>query len=322
MEDRILKFVARYYKAGQFDVNRAFARFIDNAGIQMPEGGVPRLAGRRRTLFAMMPVAAVLALFVTGMVLMRPGWEEYRAIDVAQKFTLPDSSVVFLAPSSELKFRNRSNARMAIMSSGKVYFNVHRDESAPFSIDAGNGFVRVLGTQFQVSRNDASVRVDVSSGKVLFAAGHHPSGHPNRSHPAQADPSCHLDQADTSCHLDQADPSCHLDQAKRVERSTPSPVILTAGMSAVLNAESPAPQIVEQRSGNFATWATQEFTFNGTPLEKVVAELSEYYRKDIKVTSSDDWKTKCLTASFAADDIREILSIISSALDVDMEIKP
>ena len=308
MEDRILKFVARYYKAGQFDVNRAFARFIDNAGIQMPEGGVPRLAGRRRTLFAMMPVAAALALFVTGMVLMRPGWEEYRAIDVAQKFTLPDSSVVFLAPGSELKFRNRSNARMAIMSSGKVYFNVHRDESAPFSIDAGNGFVRVLGTQFQVSRNDASVRVDVSSGKVLFAA-----KHPNRSHPAQAD---------TSCHLDQADPSCHLDQAKRVERSTPSPVILTAGMSAVLNAESPAPQIVEQRSGNFATWATQEFTFNGTPLEKVVAELSEYYRKDIKVTSSDDWKTKCLTASFAAGDIREILSIISSALDVDMEIKP
>ena len=308
MEDRILKFVARYYKAGQFDVNRAFARFIDNAGIQMPEGGVPRLAGRRRTLFAMMPVAAVLALFVTGMVLMRPGWEEYRAIDVAQKFTLPDSSVVFLAPGSELKFRNRSNARMAIMSSGKVYFNVHRDESAPFSIDAGNGFVRVLGTQFQVSRNDASVRVDVSSGKVLFAA-----KHPNRSHPAQAD---------TSCHLDQADPSCHLDQAKRVERSTPSPVILTAGMSAILYEESAVPQIVEQRSGNFATWATQEFTFNGTPLEKVVAELSEYYRKDIKVTSSDDWKTKCLTASFAAGDIREILSIISSALDVDMEIKP
>ena len=299
MEDRNLKFVARYYKAGQFDVNRAFARFIDNAGIQMPEGSVPRVAGRRRTLFAMMPVSAALALFVTGMVLMRPGWEEYRAIDVAQKFTLPDSSVVFLAPCSELKFRNRSNARMAIMSYGKVYFNVHRDESAPFSIDAGNGFVRVLGTQFQISRNDASVRVDVSSGKVLFAA-----KHPNRSHPAQADP------------------SCHLDQAKRVERSTPSPVILTAGMSAVLNAESTAPQIVEQRSGNFATWATQEFTFNGTPLEKVVAELSEYYQKDIKVTSSDDWKTKCLTASFAAGDIREILSIISSALDVDMEIKP
>ena len=303
-----MKFVARYYKAGRLDIDRAFARFVNNAGIQMPGGGVPRLAGRRRTLFAMMPVAAALALFVTGMVLMRPGWEEYRAIDVAQKFTLPDSSVVFLAPGSELKFRNRSNARMAIMSSGKVYFNVHRDESAPFSIDAGNGFVRVLGTQFQVSRNDASVRVDVSSGKVLFAA-----KHPNRSHPAQAD---------TSCHLDQADPSCHLDQAKRVERSTPSPVILTAGMSAILYEESAVPQIVEQRSGNFATWATQEFTFNGTPLEKVVAELSEYYRKDIKVTSSDDWKTKCLTASFAADDIQTILALISSALDVEMVITP
>ena len=197
---------------------------------------------------------------------------------------------------------------MAIMSYGKVYFNVHRDESAPFSIDAGNGFVRVLGTQFQISRNDASVRVDVSSGKVLFAA-----KHPNRSHPAQADPSCHLDQAD---------PSCHLDQAKRVERSTPSPVILTAGMSAILYEEFAVPQIVEQETMNFATWATQEFIYDNTPLEDVVAELSVYYGKEIIVKSPGDWKTKCLTASFAADDIREILSIISSALDVDMEIKP
>ncbi|MGM9739512.1 MAG: FecR family protein [Candidatus Cryptobacteroides sp.] len=313
MEDRILKFVARYYKAGRLDIDRAFARFVNNAGIQMPEGSVPRLAGRRRTLFAMMPVAAALALFVSGMVLMRPGWEEYRAIDVAQKFTLPDSSVVFLAPGSELKFRNRSNARMARMSNGKVYFNVHRNESVPFSIDAGNGFVRVLGTQFQVSRNDASIRVDVSSGKVLFAAGHNPDGQPNRSHPDQADPSCHLDQAV---------PSCHLDQAKRVERSTPSPVILTAGISAILDAGSPVPQIVEQGSGNFATWATQEFIFDNTPLEDVVAELSEFYGKEIIVNSPGDWKTKCLTASFAADDIQVILSIISSALDVDMEIKP
>lgn len=304
MEDRILKFVARYYKAGQFDVNRAFARFIDNAGIQMPESIVPEVAGRRRTLFAMMPVAAALALFVAGMVLMRPGWEEYRAIDVAQKFTLPDSSVVFLAPGSELKFRNRSNVRMARMSYGKVYFNVHRNESAPFSIDAGNGFVRVLGTQFQVSRNDASVRVDVSSGKVLFAVGRHPSGHPNRSHPAQADP------------------SCHLDQAKCVERSTPSPVILTAGMSGILYEESAVPQIVEQRSGNFATWATQEFIYENTPLEDVVAELSDFYGKEIIVKSPRDWKTKCLTASFAADDIQTILALISSALDVEMVITP
>lgn len=279
MEDRILKFVARYYKAGQFDVNRAFARFIDNAGIQMPESIVPEVAGRRRTLFAMMPVAAALALFVAGMVLMRPGWEEYRAIDVAQKFTLPDSSVVFLAPNSELKFRNRSNARLARMSCGKVYFNVHRDESAPFSIDAGNGSVRVLGTQFQVSRNDASVRVDVSSGKVLFAAGH----------PDQAGP---------------------------------SPVILTAGMSALLYEESTVPQIVEQETMNFATWATKEFIYENIPLEDVVAELSDFYGKEIIVNSPGDWKTKCLTASFAADDIQVILSIISSALDVDMEIKP
>ena len=125
-----------------------------------------------------------------------------------------------------------------------------------------------------------------------------------------------------NCHLDQASFLCHLDQAKRVERSTPSPVILTAGMSAILYEEFAVPQIVEQETMNFATWATQEFIYDNTPLEDVVAELSVYYGKEIIVKSPGDWKTKCLTASFAADDIREILSIISSALDVDMEIKP
>lgn len=277
MEDRILKFVARYYKAGRLDIDRAFARFVNNAGIQMPGGGVPRLAGRRRTLFAMMPVAAALALFVTGMVLMRPGWEEYRAIDVAQKFTLPDSTEVVLAPGTELKFRIKRNAREARMSSGKVYFNVHRDESSPFSINAGNGYVRVLGTEFQVILDEASVRVDVAGGKVLF-----------RQH----------DNTDASS------------------------LILTAGMSAILNAESTMPEQVEQKSRNFAAWASQEFVFENTPLEDVVAELSEYYGKEITVKSAGEWKTKCLTASFAADDLQIILSLISSAFDVEMDIIP
>ncbi|MGN1233143.1 MAG: FecR family protein [Candidatus Cryptobacteroides sp.] len=278
MEDRLLKFVARFYEAGRLDAGRAYSRFCKAAGIPEPETS----AGRRWTMSSKialtLSMAAAIAVFaIIG--LSQGGWNDYRAIDIAQNFTLPDSTEVVLAPGTELKFRMKRNARVARMSGGKVYFNVHRDESSPFSINAGNGYVRVLGTQFQVSRNDASVRVDVSSGKVLFAAGH----------PDQADP---------------------------------SPVILTAGMSAILDAESPVPQIVEQGFGNFATWATQEFIFDNTPLEDVVAELSVYYGKDIIVNSPGDWKTKCLTASFAADDIREILPIISSALDVDMEIKP
>ena len=276
MEDRLLRFVARFYEAGRLDAGRAFTRFCNAAGIPEPENNAVRnwpLYGRIALTASMAAAIAVFAIIG----LSYKGWNDYRAIDIAQKFTLPDSTEIVLAPGTELEFRMKRNVREARMSSGKVFFNVHRDESSPFSINAGNGYVRVLGTEFQVIRDEASVRVDVAGGKVLF-----------RQH----------DNTDASS------------------------LILTAGMSAILNAESTMPEQVEQKSRNFAAWASQEFVFENTPLEDVVAELSEYYGKEITVKSAGEWKTKCLTASFAADDLQIILSLISSAFEVEMDIIP
>ena len=54
---------------------------------------------------------------------------------------------------------------------GKVFFEVRRDERHPFEINAEGAFVRVLGTRFQVDRTEASTTVSVVSGKVLFSSG-------------------------------------------------------------------------------------------------------------------------------------------------------
>ncbi|MGM9737505.1 MAG: FecR family protein [Candidatus Cryptobacteroides sp.] len=296
IEDRILSFVMKHYEAGRLDASRAYERFCRLSGMEPENLNMRRFStlasGRKKVLAGLFSVAAALAVIAAGIGLSQSRWDGYRAIDVAQKFTLPDSTEVVLAPGSELEFRMKRNARLARMSSGKVYFDVSRDESAPFSINAGDGYVRVLGTQFQVSRDDAEVRVDVSSGKVLFAA-----GNPGRVPRLPG-------------------------RAGQVDSSASASVTLTAGMSAVLNAESAVPRIVVQKSKNFAVWASQEFVFDNTPLEDVVAELSGYYHKNINVTSSGEWRTRCLTARFSADDLQEILSIISSALDVGMEIQP
>ena len=37
MEDRLLRFVARFYEAGRLDAGRAFTRFCNAAGIPEPE---------------------------------------------------------------------------------------------------------------------------------------------------------------------------------------------------------------------------------------------------------------------------------------------
>jgi transmembrane sensor len=52
---------------------------------------------------------------------------------------------------------------------GKIYFDVARDESRPFEIEADGAFVKVLGTEFMVETPDDKVKVYVADGKVLFA---------------------------------------------------------------------------------------------------------------------------------------------------------
>jgi ferric-dicitrate binding protein FerR (iron transport regulator) len=53
---------------------------------------------------------------------------------------------------------------------GKVFFDVARDESRPFEVDADGVFVRVLGTEFMVDvTDDSAAEVYVQEGKVLFA---------------------------------------------------------------------------------------------------------------------------------------------------------
>ena len=53
---------------------------------------------------------------------------------------------------------------------GKAFFDVARDESAPFEVHSESAFVRVLGTEFMVDAIRPEITsVYVSEGKVLFA---------------------------------------------------------------------------------------------------------------------------------------------------------
>ena len=81
---------------------------------------------------------------------------------------MPDSSVVVLAPGSELRLQKRKNIRHMEMS-GKIFFNVAHDSGHPFTISVSLGLpVTVLGTRFQVDQSDSLTRVDVLDGKVSF----------------------------------------------------------------------------------------------------------------------------------------------------------
>lgn len=162
-EDRMIDFVAKSYEEKRFDPKKALAR--------SQNGSLRRSLSLSKRTVMLKRIAGVATAAAVGIFLYLPwltSWTDYAAYDIAQTFTLPDSSSVTLAPGSTLRLQKHKDKRLVQMT-GKVYFNVRHDDRAPFRVDAGSGFVKVLGTRFQVDSRDP-ISVSVVSGKVLFSA--------------------------------------------------------------------------------------------------------------------------------------------------------
>ncbi len=162
-EDRMIDFVAKSYEENRFDPKKALAR--------SQNGSLRRSLSLSKRTVMLKRIAGVATAAAVGIFLYLPwltSWTDYAAYDIAQTFTLPDSSSVTLAPGSTLRLQKHKDKRLVQMT-GKVYFNVRHDDRAPFRVDAGSGFVKVLGTLFQVDSRDP-ISVSVVSGKVLFSA--------------------------------------------------------------------------------------------------------------------------------------------------------
>lgn len=166
-EDKHLDFVTRHYKEGAFDTQKALERFNSSRGIA-PK---PRVVGLK-----WVPAVAVAAAVLLGVFLFQNSskdtWNELVAQSSVVTGLLPDSTCVTLAPGSTLRYKNFRGESREVEMTGKIYFDVARDESRPFEITTGNAYIKVLGTSFQVDAtagNNKAVKVDVLSGKVLFA---------------------------------------------------------------------------------------------------------------------------------------------------------
>ncbi len=89
--------------------------------------------------------------------------------DQQKQVVLPDSSVVFLSPSSSIKLaENYSIYNRKVYLSGKASFEVVSDASHPFVVVSGDIVTTALGTSFQVNSypERAKINVVLSYGKV------------------------------------------------------------------------------------------------------------------------------------------------------------
>jgi ferric-dicitrate binding protein FerR (iron transport regulator) len=83
------------------------------------------------------------------------------------EFALSDGSVVFLNANSKLEYPEEfSGDRRNVTLSGEAFFEIERDTTRQFRIDAGGSLVTVLGTSFNVKIGAEKVEVVVETGLV------------------------------------------------------------------------------------------------------------------------------------------------------------
>jgi transmembrane sensor len=128
----------------------------------------PQSRERTRTFRYAAVAASLASIAIFSWVLWpQPSTMNIRTMSAERReITLPEGSIVQLAPETQLRIRLQPRLRSVMIERGKASFRVSKDPSRPFIVDAKSVRVRAVGTIFSVARNDESVIVTVAEGQV------------------------------------------------------------------------------------------------------------------------------------------------------------
>lgn len=167
--ERRIRFVAKHYKEGALDADKAWKQLATNRKITRTLPFRRYLAGA---------AAAVLVLIGVGaLFIVEKNTPDWVAVTTAggqvKDVYLPDSTLISLAENSSVRYNAKvyGKERRVVEMNGKAFFQVKQDEARPFSVHTALTKVTVLGTSFQVNEQSTSTEVNVMTGKVCFAAG-------------------------------------------------------------------------------------------------------------------------------------------------------
>jgi transmembrane sensor len=142
---------------------------------RLSDDEVQALRTRRRRVVAGAASGVVAVLLAVGLPHVWPGRSPDRvaALETGRGETravrLADGTMLRLDGATRLVVRFGETARHVTLSGGAAFFDVAHDPARPFTVHAGDGMVRVLGTAFNVDRTVGRMDVAVYRGAVRLA---------------------------------------------------------------------------------------------------------------------------------------------------------
>lgn len=205
-----------------------------------------------------------------------------RGLALIEQRTLSDGSVVALNRGAEVWEYFSATERRLRLTRGEAHFEVARDATRPFVVEAGDVTVRAVGTAFNVRLDSASVEVLVTSGLVGV----------QRTAPTVHD---HLTDAL---------------QLKAGERTIVS-----------LAPAAPAPQVAVVAPAEIEAklaWQPRLLDFTAASLGEIVAEFNR--RNPVRLIMADaDLAAMSLSASFRSDNVEGFVRLMEANFGLHAE---
>jgi len=214
------------------------------------------------------------------------------------KILLPDSSTVWLNSGSELRYPGAfENDRREVFLSGEAYFDVSRNQEAPFYVNANEIKVKVLGTKFNVKSYPDEGTIETTLEEGLVHIGKAGSSQNILLKPRQRavfirkcgeinDPALGFSE------LRKAGPVDHIEQFFIFE---------------------------EADTDLYTSWKDNRLKFRSESFEDMAVELERWFGVKIHI-ENEGIKSKVFTGSFDRENIEQVIKALKVTIRFDYEI--
>lgn len=257
---------------------------LENSTIEKIGVGANVSDGRTRLLFGIAAGIAVFAIALIG-VFYQYGQAQHYATAVGEQrsIVLVDGSIIEMNTQSELAVQVDKETRRVHLIKGEAFFDVERDPERPFIVDTGDAQIKVLGTKFNIYKQENQTAVTVVDGKVTVM------------------------------------PSPENDDNASLEESTAkgvnAAVELSVGEQVQITPQRLPIEKVSVNVSKITAWQDRRLIFEAQSLESIVEEFNRYNTRHIEVRDVELAKIE-LSGVFQSNDPDSLIEFLQDIRNI------